>query len=400
MALLSAYGDFICVSGFRHISVHKIGTDNVISRDIQECDGIQICNGAIIATTFSLSGRYFAACTDAKHLSVWEVHDDWKHLSTRLLPRRPTSLVFTRCEKDLVVADKAGDVHRFSVVVDTTVALPSNNQTLLLGHVSMLLDLKLCAADKFLVTCDRDEKIRVSHFPNAYSIQSFCLGHTDYVSRLGYFEDIDLLISASGDGTIKLWNYQVGCLQDNVNCSEFLSSNGKSENTSNLMATTHPMGIRCLCCCAKKHHFAVSFDSQPVVLLFSIETDTTSRQHRLKFRHRLLLSATVVDIVFVADTYLLASQQSNDPASLLVSAFCLSQTADSSCLELTELSNDCTSSLWMTVQCINDNLQSSSDASVGHTGVVPVLRKARIDNMKDYIEKKRRRQEQECSEAV
>lgn len=32
---------------------------------------------------------------------------------------------------------------------------------------------------KFLITADRDEKIRISHFPNAYNIETFCLGHKE-----------------------------------------------------------------------------------------------------------------------------------------------------------------------------------------------------------------------------
>jgi len=35
--------------------------------------------------------------------------------------------------------------------------------------------------DGYIVTADRDEKIRISHFPNAYNIQAFCLLHTEYV---------------------------------------------------------------------------------------------------------------------------------------------------------------------------------------------------------------------------
>lgn len=34
--------------------------------------------------------------------------------------------------------------------------------------------------NKFILTSDRDEKIRVSHFPLSDDIQAFCLGHTEY----------------------------------------------------------------------------------------------------------------------------------------------------------------------------------------------------------------------------
>jgi len=35
----------------------------------------------------------------------------------------------------------------------------------------------LGADDRCVITSDRDEKIRVSAFPDAYNIHSYCLGH-------------------------------------------------------------------------------------------------------------------------------------------------------------------------------------------------------------------------------
>ena len=32
---------------------------------------------------------------------------------------------------------------------------------------------------KYVITADRDEKIRISHFPNAYNIKAYCLGHNE-----------------------------------------------------------------------------------------------------------------------------------------------------------------------------------------------------------------------------
>ena len=73
-------------------------------------------------------------------------------------------------------SDKSGDVFQFSV--------NQNEGKCLLGHLSMLLDVKLSNCGKFVISTDRDEKIRVSHYPNAYNIHNFCLGHTDFVTSL------------------------------------------------------------------------------------------------------------------------------------------------------------------------------------------------------------------------
>ena len=85
-----------------------------------------------------------------------------------------------------------------------------NEGKCILGHLSMLLDIKLSKCGKFIITCDRDEKIRISHYPNAYNIHNFCLGHTDFVTSIALYED-NCLISGSGDGTLRLWNYLLSC---------------------------------------------------------------------------------------------------------------------------------------------------------------------------------------------
>lgn len=69
----------------------------------------------------------------------------------------------------LVVADKFGDVTAFP--------LPDleKNSKLLLGHLSIVTD--MLSLENYLVTCDRDEKIRVSLIPRTFLVHSWCLGH-------------------------------------------------------------------------------------------------------------------------------------------------------------------------------------------------------------------------------
>ncbi|RKP34936.1 hypothetical protein BJ085DRAFT_6614, partial [Dimargaris cristalligena] len=84
---------------------------------------------------------------------------------------------------------------------------------LILGHVSMILDLVVTAdAKPYVITADRDEKIRVSKYPNSYTIQSFCLGHTAFVSTLACLPtpSVPALVSGGGDGQIIVWNYEQG----------------------------------------------------------------------------------------------------------------------------------------------------------------------------------------------
>lgn len=48
----------------------------------------------------------------------------------------------------------------------------------------MVTDMVLSADERYVITADRDEHIRVSRYPNGYNIESFCLGHTEYVCHL------------------------------------------------------------------------------------------------------------------------------------------------------------------------------------------------------------------------
>lgn len=84
--------------------------------------------------------------------------------------RRCTALTFTASEEKLLVADKSGDVYSFPVLE------PQRCGQLELGHLSMLLDVAVSPDDRYVLTADRDEKIRVSWAAAPHSIESSALG--------------------------------------------------------------------------------------------------------------------------------------------------------------------------------------------------------------------------------
>ncbi|XP_012586522.1 PREDICTED: tRNA (guanine-N(7)-)-methyltransferase non-catalytic subunit WDR4 [Condylura cristata] len=137
-------------------------------------DGRPVGEGsdAILASTFSKSGSYFALTDDSKRLILFRTKP-WQCLSVRPAVRRCTALAFTASEEKVLVADKSGDVYSFSVLE------PQGCGRLELGHLSMLLDVAVSPDDRFILTADRDEKIRVSWAAAPHSIESFCLGHTE-----------------------------------------------------------------------------------------------------------------------------------------------------------------------------------------------------------------------------
>ncbi|KAK5600761.1 hypothetical protein CRENBAI_010614 [Crenichthys baileyi] len=151
-----------------------------------------------VKTAASLCTVQIQANTDLCHLSTICVLHRW-------VTRRSTSLVFSQAEEELLVADKSGDVYSFSVLE------PQREGELKMGHLSMLLAVTISPDDQYIITADRDEKIRVSHHGSPYNIQSYCLGHHQFVTTLQIpAEHPHWLLSGSGDGTVKLWEFESG----------------------------------------------------------------------------------------------------------------------------------------------------------------------------------------------
>ena len=113
---------------------------------------------------------------------------------------------------ELIVADKFGDVYTFNLNQNEEKEV--SGCSLLLGHVSMIMDITLSPDQKYILTSDRDEKIRVSHYPRAFNIQSFLLGHKDLVSSMCFLpnpgNERPYLVSAAGDNSVMAWNYMTG----------------------------------------------------------------------------------------------------------------------------------------------------------------------------------------------
>lgn len=93
------------------------------------------------------------------------------------------------------------------------------NCRLLLGHTaSMLTGVRVVHSHVAsgrtqckILTSDRDEKVRVSSFPDAFRIEGYLLGHEAFISALDVATDAKhrtpRCVTCSGDGTVRLWDY-------------------------------------------------------------------------------------------------------------------------------------------------------------------------------------------------
>ena len=82
--------------------------------------------------------------------------------------KRPTSIVFHPGNGNVLLADKTGDVYELNFETKC------EDQKPILGHVSMLLS--IAANKKFILSADRDEKIKVSLLDKPFVIHGYLLG--------------------------------------------------------------------------------------------------------------------------------------------------------------------------------------------------------------------------------
>lgn len=153
---------------------------------------------------FSSDGKLFTYNPNkGKLLSVWNT-SDWSLVKNKTLAKHATNIVFTPKTNVIVVGDKKGDVYTFEEC-----------STQILGHSSMVLDICFTADEKYIITCDSDEKIRVSHYPNGKNILYYMMGHEAYVSGICTINSF--ILSGSGDSTLRLWDLKNGELLDKIN---------------------------------------------------------------------------------------------------------------------------------------------------------------------------------------
>lgn len=206
--------------------------------------------------SFSEDGKQIASVGDDKNIRVWDLAT-FQCIKIRKCPKKLSTVSFAGSD-EIIYSNRFG--HVFSFKLGKAEESNEESSDPILGHFSTISDMII--TNGYIFTSDKDEKIRISHFPRAYDIQSFCLGHTSFVTKIVQPSDFpELLVSGSGDGTLRLWRYAVG---KNI---QTLYPVGETTPASNVVP---------LCYLKSLNIVAVKIEGEKLIRLFKLADDTLS----------------------------------------------------------------------------------------------------------------------------
>ncbi|XP_074596823.1 tRNA (guanine-N(7)-)-methyltransferase non-catalytic subunit wuho [Brevipalpus obovatus] len=232
-------------------------SDEKVAVDDDGVDGMSksMQDFGIVCVKLSPSESLLAICHSSKKLFILNT-SNWTMTKVLSVSRKLTHILFTSDERYLISNTRSGDVVKYDLMDNQC-----TQGTYLLGHNSIILDILLHPKERYLLTCDRDEKIRVSNYPNCYNIHQYCLGHSEFVSCLNFLND-DILISGGGDGTLRLWKFIDGVELCSYDCNQ----NVKLEMGRKLsIHRIHPIHCHQL--------IAVTYHDQSIVNIHSYDLD-------------------------------------------------------------------------------------------------------------------------------
>lgn len=138
-------------------------------------------------------------------------------IKRQAFPKRPCSISVADNNKTAIIGDKFGDVYKIGI--DSEPAVEEKTLKPILGHVSMLTDVLVAENNgkQYLLTSDRDEHIKVSHYPQTYVVKHWLFGHDEFISSMIFPPNKNLLVTGGGDDSIFLWNWIDNQLLSTVN---------------------------------------------------------------------------------------------------------------------------------------------------------------------------------------
>ncbi|XP_054006830.1 tRNA (guanine-N(7)-)-methyltransferase non-catalytic subunit wdr4 [Hylaeus anthracinus] len=326
---------------------------------------------AITNVSFSNDGKYFFVCTNRKQLCLYE-RKTRNLVSNRTLARAASKVQFTR-SNDIVVADKAGDAYLFF-------SNKSDDEVLLLGHLSMLLDVLITEDEKYIITTDRDEKIRVSMLPNSYNILSYCLGHKKFVTNiLELPHDKTVLVSCGGDGIFVLWDYKLGKELLSVDFTNKISKNDIEKFNQQLQDYHLDESVEIL---PVKHMRLSMLDSLSSLVVMSFYNNSVLLVYIISGNKKSKFKATYVQSIVMDREPLECYLYKQNLWLLNELGFKVYEFKQGNFIPGHEINCKLNrlNSLWETLR--NDSIKQN---------LFPILYKRKYDNVQEYLERKRTR---------
>lgn len=237
-ALIAVHPDqcSVAVAVGHHLRVFDLLAGSAVSLT-DDSDASPFHTDNIRAIRFGAKGKLFVSAGDDKTVKVWSTQS-WRCITSVSSEKRVSAVAISDDGTYVCFADKFGLVW----IVDLDPPLRDKKPAPLLSHYcSIITSLEFSPHGRFILSADRDFKIRVTCFPKnplngAHQIQSFCLGHTEFVSCLAFVQAQEcpqgLLLSGSGDATVRLWNVDSGALLDTCEVATkagLLESDDKAE---------------------------------------------------------------------------------------------------------------------------------------------------------------------------
>ncbi|KAF8394386.1 hypothetical protein HHK36_020594 [Tetracentron sinense] len=183
------------------------------------------------AIRFGANGRLFASAGDDKLVKIWTT-DSWHCIHTVCSEKRVSAVAISHDGLFVCFADKFGVVWVVGLDVgNENQALVNKKAAPIFSHYcSIITSLEFSPNGQFIVSADRDFKIRVTVFPKnpingAHEIQSFCLGHSESNSRVGIREGVGVSFWSGNDIEEKIPAIHLGISWWRViccHCHEFI----------------------------------------------------------------------------------------------------------------------------------------------------------------------------------
>jgi WD40 repeat protein len=308
---------------------YNISNDSqIIEFTLDEAVGAKVTCLAI-----SQDGCHIYAGFSNKWICCWEISSG-KLCGQKQLKKKSTTLVDGvfqdsinhTSRKVLLAADRFGEVYAVDL------PLMSRPPVLCAGHTASVITDMVLINNRFLVTADRDEKVRIQCFPNILDIVSYCLGHSGCVSSIDMVSD-DLMISCGFDHKLILWQYVEGKIvaeyefqsanspliateaqlsasiaEDAENAAEDFDNNDLDDSN----AGNYPLKVICYDSADKDttvvKSIAVIFKGLSTCQLFDVVVDQTllsSSSYTIKHKQTLTLPSLPSDCAYIGDNQIL-----------------------------------------------------------------------------------------------